>query len=152
MHTSLCNSKYPVKCDLCDEMIESQKDLKKHMARHSYIRATWKCVSCEFVGGSEETMQVHVGKHHSEKFECNLCDYEAKSFEDLETHLFTCEIYECGKCSTKGTTLKEVKTHIESEHTAEKAKYFVFPPIYHTKMDRENFVEVTSTKYYLEDL
>ena len=79
-------------------------------------------------------------------------DFEAKSYQDLETHLFTCEIYECGKCSTKGKTLKEVKIHVEKEHTAEKAEYSVFPPIYHTKMDRENFVEVTSKKYYVEDL
>ena len=85
-------------------MIESHKDSNNHLKRHSYKLATCKCVECDFVGGCEETMQIHVGEHHSEKFECSLCDYEALTFEDLETHLFTCEIYECGKCIIKGKT------------------------------------------------
>ena len=52
----------------------------------------------------------------------------------------------------KGKTLKEVKNHIESEHAEDKTTFFSFPSIYHTKMDRENSVEVSSTKYHIEDL
>ena len=152
MHTSLSKTIFPVNCDLCDEIIESQKDLKTHMKRHSYNFATWKCVECDFVGGCEDTMQVHVGKFHSEKIECSLCESEAKTFEDLDTHLFTCEIYECGKYKTKRKSLKEIKTHVESDHAEDKESVFGLPSIYHIKMDRENFVEVLSTRYHIEDI
>jgi uncharacterized C2H2 Zn-finger protein len=151
MHTSLSKNTYPVNCERCDEMFESEKDLKKHMKRHSYKLATWKCVECDFVGGCEETMHVHVGKQHSEKFECSLCDYEALTIEDLETHLLTSEIYECGKCKIKGKTMVEVKNHIESEHAEDKTTFFGFPSIYHKKWT-ENFVEVSSTKYNISDI
>ena len=97
-------------------------------------------------------VQVHVGKNHSEKFECSLCGNEAPTFDDLETHLFTCEIYECGKCKIKTKMLKEMKNHVESDHAEDKESFFGFPSIYHTKMDRENFVEALSTKYHIEDL
>ena len=62
------------------------------MKRHSSKLATWEHVECDFVWGCEKTMQVHVGKHHSEKFKYSLCEYEALTFKELETHLFKCEI------------------------------------------------------------
>ena len=40
-------------------------------------------------------MEVHLGKHHSEKNECGLCDFEAGNLENLETHLNTCEFFQC---------------------------------------------------------
>ena len=86
-------------------------------------------------------MQVPVGKYHYEKIECSLCDYEALTFEDLETHLFTCEIYDCGKCKIIGKTLKEVKNHIESEHAEDKTTFFGFPSIYHTKMTERTLLK-----------
>jgi hypothetical protein len=57
------------------------------------------------------------------------------SSSQARTILFLCNIYD-----------------IKIEDTEEKTKFFVFPPIYHTKIDRENFVEVTSTEYHVEDL
>ena len=36
-------------------------------------------------------MEVHLGKFHSEQYDCGLCDYVATSLENIETHLFTCE-------------------------------------------------------------
>ena len=79
------------------------------MQSHYYKLASWKCVDCDFVGGCKETMQVH-----SETLECSLCEYEAMSLENLETHLFTCKIYECGQCSLKGKSLKELKTILKA--------------------------------------
>jgi hypothetical protein len=101
MHTSLSKSTYPVNCDLCDDMTENLKDLKKRM----------------------KDIGINL----------NPGNYEALTFEDLKTHLFTCEINECGKCKIKGETIKEVKNHIESEHAEDKTTFFGFPSTYHTK-------------------
>ena len=37
-------------------------------------------------------MEVHLGKFHSEKFECGLCGFETTDLQTLETPLFTCDI------------------------------------------------------------
>ena len=87
-----------MKCELCDDILESVNDLKKHMKSHPFKHASFKHVECDFVGGSKETMEVHLGKYHSENFECALCDHKDKSLENLETHLFTCEILLCDDC------------------------------------------------------
>ena len=49
---------------------------KKNINSHSYKLAKFKCDDCDFVGESELTMEVHIGKHHSETYECGLCDVE----------------------------------------------------------------------------
>ena len=76
-HTSLENTKYPSQCDLCDKQIESDTAMKKHMMTHSFKRANYKCIECEFVGETDLTMEVHIGKQHSENFE--LCKTAGES-------------------------------------------------------------------------
>ena len=58
------NLSYPRKCELCEEELENIEKMKKHLKRHSYKKAAFQCGDCDFVGESEETMEVHIGKHH----------------------------------------------------------------------------------------
>jgi hypothetical protein len=51
-------------------------------------------------------MKVHLGKHHSEKYKCGLCDLETASLENLETHLNTSEVFQCEWREKKGETRK----------------------------------------------
>ena len=46
-------------------------------------------------------MEVHIGKKHSDQFDCGICDLEIKSLENLKIHLSTCEIYKCDCCGKK---------------------------------------------------
>ena len=39
------------------------------MKLHSYKKAAYKCEDCEFIGESPYTMDVHIGKLHSENKE-----------------------------------------------------------------------------------
>ena len=64
--------------DLCDTELRNAAEMKKHIKSHSYKRANYKCDDCDFVGESEFTMEVHIGKFHSEKYECGICDLEVK--------------------------------------------------------------------------
>ena len=92
-------------------------------------------------------MEVHVGKYHSEKFECGLCEYEAENLENLETHLFTCEIFECNKCGLRGKSMKDIIKHGETEHPEYKSRW-----IDHIKMDRKNYTEVSTKGYWSDEI
>jgi hypothetical protein len=48
-------------------------------------------------------MEVHLEKYYSETFESNLCDYEALTLDNIETHLYTSEIYEYKECNLTET-------------------------------------------------
>ena len=87
--------KFPKKCDLCDQDLENEKELKKHLKTHSYKEAKFQCEDCEFVGKTRETMNVHIGRYHTDQFECGICEKNLGNSEGLETHLNTCEKYRC---------------------------------------------------------
>ena len=90
-------------------------------------------------------MDVHIGKHHSENFECGLCELNTKTFEDLETHLFLCEIYKCKKgfsCDVKVKTISEIRNHIRSDHGQSSFE--------HIKMRRNNYNEVSEKLYWYD--
>ena len=73
--------------------------MKKHIKTHSYRQAKFKCEECDFVGGSQMTIEVHLGRAHSEQFEFGICEYKAK------IHLFTCETYICNNCDKRMNNL-----------------------------------------------
>ena len=145
-HT-LINENSSLKCELCDQEFEKQKDLRKHLKSHSYIEARFKCVDCDFVGESNETMEVHVGKEHTNTFECGICNFEAQSHEDIEVHLFTCEIYKCYKCDCKERSINEIKKHTEKHHGSSGHN-----KLHHMKMDRNNKNEVCDKVYYFDEI
>ena len=125
------------KCELCDKEFENDRDMKKHLKTHSYKKVEFKCVDCDFVGASEETMNVHYGKKHSDSFECGICDYKAETYEQLKIHLFTCEIFKCRDCDFSDKNLGEFKKHTVKEHNPGK-----FHTLFHYKLDRINQNEV----------
>ena len=61
--------------------------MKKHLQTHSYKKANFKCVDCEFVGTNEETMEDHIVKIHDHIFECGLCGYTAETLKNLDMYL-----------------------------------------------------------------
>ena len=67
-------------------------DMKRHLKSHSFKEANYTYEDCGFIGKHDLTMEVHLGKYHSEKIECGICGFEAKDIESLDTHLSTCEM------------------------------------------------------------
>ena len=61
---------------------------------------------------------MHIQRNHCETITCGMCDYEAKDFENLDIHTFTCEMYKCNEmeCEKTFLFLDELKSHIYSEH------------------------------------
>ena len=63
------------------------------MKNHTYKSVEFKCSECDFLGSTECTMDVHMGKEHSDNLECGLCAFKPKDKEQLETHQLTCIIH-----------------------------------------------------------
>ena len=100
-------------------------------------------------------MEVHIGKYHTDVFECGICDYIADTEENLDIHLFTCEIYECTgsygsfpkrpDCNLSGKDLSEMKRHIVENHSTSVG-------LNHFKMDRNKEWDVTLKSYSYSDV
>ena len=150
-HTKYAKDKRPSKCEVCDQEFKDYKGnpetdeyVEKHMMAHSYKCSSYlkyKCEECDFWGPNTLTMEVHMKKHHSEKVQCGLCDYEADNIEQLETHLVTCETYKCFDCKIIFKTMREIKDHINKKHAGE--------PVWltHSKSDRK-YPEYFDSKDY----
>ena len=111
---------------------------------HSYKKAKYLCDECDFVGKSEVTMAVHIGKKHLKTFDCGLCDLETNSIENLEIHLKTCEAYECNYytgCDKRYQTISEFKNNFVDKHKREQGTFI------HMKMDR-NYSDEVSEKVH----
>ena len=147
-HTYKDIETFPIKCDFCDELLENRLKLKRHMKEHSYINAKYKCVDCDYFCKSELEMEVHIGKDHSDGFECGLCNSTENTLENLEVHFLTCEIFVCGDCDERIKTLDGIKKHINEEHSPI-TEYSIF---FHSKLSTDNFSEVKTKSHYFKYL
>ena len=134
--------KFPKSCELCDKEIRSNIEFKQHMKTHSYKLIDYRCAECDFMGSSEATMEIHMGKIHCEKIECGMCDNIFNDLGTLETHLSTCEIYKCDECSFITSHLSEMKVHLDDQHSGGKGIEII-----HSKQSRANREEY-DCKYY----
>ena len=57
-------------------------NLKRHLYKLPE-ELKYKCEDCDYWVPSFLTMQVHIGRWHSNNFDCGLCDYKAKTLEHL---------------------------------------------------------------------
>ena len=141
MHTK---SNFLKTCSLCDKTFKSYRKFRDHKFDHTaWDKKTnkYSCKECDFVGNNMFTHEVHMGKAHSQNFDCGLCDKEFDNLENLEIHLNTCEIYRCRHCINKEKTVSDIKKHTEEVHGGSTI-------IDHIKMSRENRDEVSETMYF----
>ena len=112
-HTIISATGYPRKCELCNKQFNNPNDFKKHMKSHSYKEAKFKCEDCDFVGKCAETMDVHMGKTHTDSFEYGLCEISFENLENLALHLHT---YRCKRCYLKQIKISDIKDHAIKKH------------------------------------
>ena len=141
-HTTYSEETLPTNCEICDEKFTDYKnkswskvEIEKHITSHSYQSSSelkFKCNECEFWGPNRLTMELHMKKFHSEKITCGLCNYEAKTIEELETHNLTCENFRCCECDNNFKNILDIKDHTVKEH---KGKHIW---ISHSRSDRNH--------------
>ena len=120
-HTNLKLDKYPKSCefDFCESELNNEKEMDLHLKEHSYKlpeELKYKCEDCDYWGPNFLTMQVHTGRSHSEHFDCGLCDFKAKTLDNLEIHIKTCKVYECTDCYFRVKKISQIKAHMNSKH------------------------------------
>ena len=142
-HSKSSKGKVPIACEVCDAEVRDKLDLKHHRISHTYtsVNTEFKCEKCDFSGKNGWTMQIHHGKCHGKKLECGICDFQAKSLENLDLHLTTYETYKCMECEFVAKQLSELKKHI-TENTA-----CGLTKIWHVKMDRNDDKEASYKEY-----
>ena len=91
MHSERNKDNFLVACEKCDVKFKSKRELNIHMKTHTYkdnytgkVLNGFKCETCDFTEQDGWSMQILHGKCHSKLFECGLCDFEAKTLENLE--------------------------------------------------------------------
>ena len=141
MHTKTKDLKFPIECEFCEIILESEKARKNHLRIHTYKTSTYKCDECDFICENTMTMEVHIGKLHGEIVECGLCSYKAKDLEALNLHISTCETYICEECCYRTTKLHEMKEHLNTKHDKE---WF---QIKYAKVNRKDS-EIIDEKYH----
>ena len=85
-HTDYTKEEFPRSCDQCDKIVNNISDMKKHLKTHSYKDIQFQCSFCHFCNfcsGEQIEMEVHIGKEHSDKFECGHCEINTKDKEEL---------------------------------------------------------------------
>ena len=148
-HTIISTTGYPKICELCEKKFNNSNDFKKHMKTHSYKEARFKCEDCDFVGKCLETMEIHLGKSHTDTFECGLCEKDLGNLENLSIHIQTCEIYRCRRCYQKETKISDIKNHAVKKHYGNANTGIL---IDHIKINRNDSEEVTSNEHWHHDL
>ena len=72
-----------------------------------------------------------------------------KSLDDLELHLFKCEIYCCLKCDKVNESLSEIRKHALKNHTE-----FIemIQLVKHINMSTDHFKEVSVKHWYADEM
>ena len=128
-HSKIKFEEFPAACDICEKVLESETNLKKHKkSEHSYHTVKYQCNECGFMANEVQTLHVHFGVEHSIKKLCGLCDKEFSNSQLLDDHLSECQIFVCSNsgCSKLFETLTPLKEHIKEEHKKGSPAHYQF--------------------------
>ena len=81
-----------------------------------------KCLSCEKLYSNKAAMERHyrfVHKGIKDKYDCQLCEYQATASNALQIHLKSIHEglrYPCNQCDYQATQESNLRTHIKVKH------------------------------------
>ena len=117
---------YP--CVKCDLQAKSITELQHHtQSEYGEIpidnvntnQLRNQCNICSFIGVSEEALQTHKSKYHSQLYECNVCDYFTENKSHLRQHITSNHNqtrYQCDVCSYFFSTSANLEAHKVEKH------------------------------------
>ena len=44
---------FPITCFICEDVLKNNEEKKKHIRKHSYKKAGFRCVECQFIGSTK---------------------------------------------------------------------------------------------------
>ena len=128
-----------IKCDQCEYKCRLNKQMKKHMLKHSeQVQVNEdKCPFCESNYGTLNELKLHLEHNHglkeasstnsvrasegqeesqSKTFPCNQCGLVLSTFDLLQKHLTNHNSHNCKYCDFKGKSEEDLKTHMFEHH------------------------------------
>ena len=74
--------------------IDSEREMKMHIKTYKkkVRNETFRYEDFDFAGNNKQTVLLFHGKSNSSDFDCGLCNFKAKSWKKLNTHLSSCEV------------------------------------------------------------
>ncbi|NXL53858.1 ZN462 protein, partial [Podilymbus podiceps] len=94
LHCPLCLYHTKYKCNMIDHIVlhREERVVPIEVCRSKlskYLQGVvFRCDKCTFTCSSDESLQQHIGKHNELKpYKCQICYYETKHTEELDTHL-----------------------------------------------------------------
>ncbi|MXQ79443.1 hypothetical protein E5288_WYG000332 [Bos mutus] len=102
---SCCEDSGDLRCPLCLYHTKYKRNMIDHIVLHreervvpievcrsklsKYLQGVvFRCDKCTFTCSSDESLQQHIEKHNELKpYKCQLCYYETKHTEELDSHL-----------------------------------------------------------------
>ena len=111
------NKTLNTQCDICSKVYASRAELKLHVDM-VHLKIKKKCWVCD-KRVSTPDFRDHMMTHNIKKFECNECDFKAKSAKLIKLHKsrMHCEkTLACDDCGKLFAYLEVFKVHKESVH------------------------------------
>ena len=114
---SNCGRNKPYKCSLCKKSFARRYGLMRHMKSHNSARPQEKCQQC---GKLVFDLQLHMSRHDSEQYTCEVCNAGFSFKLDLLAHEkvhsgVKQEKYECEECGATfaqgGSLTRHMRQH-----------------------------------------
>lgn len=115
-----------VSCTLCNKKFYAQKELKRHMVKHS--DNFFECNVCDAKYKRKSVLNQHLTKQHGignykfdveKKFGCNICELKFVTQNKLKRHVRThtgSRPYKCRLCDTSFICTSYIKGHLRTKH------------------------------------
>lgn len=109
-------------CPYCDSLQLARNRLRNELKKHRKILSI-KCHYCEETYHNWIKIIAHIDEKHPDKVttQCNICSYEATSFQTLINHKLCCHkgeslITNCKFCNFSTVRYSLLKIHMEVKH------------------------------------
>ena len=113
-------------CPKCRQKFVKKLDLMSHL-KTDHEKINFKCSECDQLFPDQNSMLRHyrfVHEGRNDRFNCQLCEYQARSFQALQTHIQSIhEVlqYQGKRFKYKPTQESNLQTHTEIKHVGVKS-------------------------------
>ena len=104
-------------CHECGHNFNTNDDLSKHSMIHLS-----HCTKCPYTCQNRQTMHKHMRSAHPAMWNCEFCNYETKSVNDLSYHekvVHSGQLFSCSRCDISFTDMNSLNSHM-TKHDQER--------------------------------
>ena len=79
------------KCNICNLLLKTKRNLKRHIESVHEGKKPFKCNTCDVNFAAKDSLKRHISLVHERKksFNCNICDCNFATQQNLNGHIAT---------------------------------------------------------------